>query len=91
MWIVVYCVMQSIANPLNKLIGVNYSVSAVFCVLQTIVLLTFILKNNLQKRYGLCRSPVPAWRFLFYLPLVVLASGNLWNGVAINYLPAETV
>lgn len=90
-WIVVYCVMQSIANPLNKLIGVNYSVSAVFCVLQTIVLLTFILKNNLQKRYGLCRSPVPAWRFLFYLPLVVLASGNLWNGVAINYLPAETV
>ena len=90
-WIVVYCVLQSLANPLNKMIGIEYSVSAVFCVLQTIVLLIFILKNNLQKRYGLCRSPVPSWRFLFYLPLVVLASGNLWNGASVNYTTAETV
>ena len=89
-WIVVYCVLQSLANPLNKVIGVDYSASAVFCVLQTIVLLTFILKNNLQKMYGLCGSAVPAWRFLFYIPLVVLASGNLWNGFALNYSPAAT-
>ena len=91
MWIVVYCVLQSVANPLNKLIGVDYSVSAVFCILQTIVLLTFILKNKLQKRYGLCKSSVPARRFIFYIPLIVLASGNLWNGVALNYSPAATV
>lgn len=90
-WIVVYCVLQSIANPLNKLIGIDYSVSAVFCVLQTIVLLTFILKNKLQKRYGLCKSLTQAWRFLFYVPLIVLASGNLWNGVALNYSPAAMV
>lgn len=90
-WIVVYCVLQSLANPLNKRIGVDYSASAAFCVLQTIVLLTFVLKNKLQKRYGLCKSPVPAWRFLFYLPLVVLASGNLWNGVAVNYPTAAMV
>ena len=90
-WIVVYCVLQSLGNPLNKVIGVDYSASAVFCVLQTIVLLTFILKNNLQKVYGLCGSAVLAWRFLFYIPLVVLASGNLWNGFALNYSPAATV
>ena len=90
-WIVVYCVLQSLANPLNKMIGIEYSASAVFCVLQTIVLLIFILKNKLQKRYGLCKSPVPAWRFLFYLPLIALASGNLWNGFAVNYSPAATV
>ena len=89
-WIVVYCVLQSVANPLNKLIGVDYSASAVFCVLQTIVLFAFIRKNNLRKRYGLCKSPVPAWRFLYYVPLLILASGNLWNGVALNYSPAET-
>ena len=90
-WIVVYCALQSLANPLNRLIGIDYSASAVFCVLQTIVLLTFILKNNLQKRYGLCKSPFPARRFLFYLPLIALASGNLWNGVAVNYSPADAV
>ena len=91
MWIVVYCVLQSLANPLNKIIGVEYAASAGFCILQAVVLFIFIRKNGLQKRYGLCKSPVPAWRFLYYLPLVILASGNLWNGVAVNYSAAETV
>ena len=90
-WIVVYCALQSLANPLNKAIGVAYAASSAFCVLQTVVLFAFIRKNNLQKRYGLCKSPVPACRFLYYVPLVVLSSGNLWNGVAINYTPVETV
>ena len=90
-WIAVYCVLQSLANPLNEMIGIEYSASAVFCILQTVVLLTFILKNKLRDRYGLCRSNVPAWRLLFYLPLIALASGNLWNGFAVNYPPAATV
>lgn len=89
-WIVVYCVLQSLANLLNKAIGVAYAASAAFCVLQTVVLFAFIRKNNLQKRYGLCKSPVPACRFLYYMPLLILASGNLWNGVAVNYTPVET-
>ena len=90
-WIVVYCVLQSLANPLNKAIGVAYAASAAFCVLQTVVLFVFIRKNDLQKRYGLCKSPVPASRFLYYVLLVILASGNLRNGVALNYSPAATV
>lgn len=90
-WIVVYCVLQSLANPLNKAIGVAYAASAAFCVLQTVVLFAFIRKNHLQKRYGLCKSPVSACRFLYYVPLLILASGNLWNGVALNYTPVETV
>ena len=89
-WIVVYCVLQSLANPLNKAIGVAYAASTAFCVLQAAVLFSFIRKNNLQKRYGLCGAPVPASRFLYYVPLVILASGNLWNGVALNYSLAET-
>ena len=89
-WIAVYCVLQSLANPLNKAIGVAYAASAAFGVLQTVVLFAFIRKNDLQKRYGLCKSPVPACRFLYYVPLLILASGNLWNGVAVNYTPVET-
>ena len=89
-WIVVYCVLQSLANPLNKIIGIEYAASAAFCILQAAILFTFIQKNKLQERYGLCKSSVPARQFLFYLPLIVLASGNLWNGAAVNYTPAET-
>ena len=89
-WIGVYCVLQSLANPLNKAVGIEYAASAAFCVLQTVVLFAFIRKNRLQKRYGLCKSPVPACRFLYYAPLVILASGNLWNGFVLNYSPMET-
>ena len=91
LWIVVYCVLQSLANPLNQRIGIEYSASAAFCILQAVVLFAFIQKNHLQKRYGLCRSSVPACRFLYYVPLLLLASGNLWNGVAVNNTPVETV
>ncbi|RKI39917.1 CPBP family intramembrane metalloprotease [bacterium D16-51] len=84
-WIVVYCVLLSLAYPLNEKIGIEYSASAIFCILQTIILFTFIQKNNLQKQYGLCKSPVPARRFLYYVPLFIIATGNLWNGVAVNY------
>ena len=91
LWIVVYCVLQSLANPLNKRIGIEYSASAAFCILQAVILFAFIRKNRLQKRYGLCRSSVSASRFLYYVPLFILASGNLWNGIALNYSLPETI
>lgn len=90
-WIVIYCILQSLANPLNEKIGIEYSASAIFGILQTIILFTFIRKNNLQKQYGLCKSPVPACRFLYYVPLFILATGNLWNGVAVNFSLSEAV
>ena len=49
LWIVIYCVLQSIANPLNEIIGVEYSASAAFCILQAVIILAFIWKNNLLK------------------------------------------
>lgn len=88
-WIVIYCAVQSFANPLNEKIGIAYSASAIFCILQSVILLRFIWKHNLAERYGLCGSAVAARRFLYYVPLAVLATGNLWNGVAMNYPPAD--
>ena len=90
-WIVVYCILLSLANPLNKIIGTEYSASAVLCILQTVILFIFIRKNSLWKRYGLCKSSVPARRFLYYVPLFILATGNLWNGIAVNYSLSGTV
>lgn len=88
-WIVIYCVLQSLANPLNEKIGIEYSASAILCVLQAIYLFAFIHRNGFMKRYGLCKSSVSARRFLYYVPLVILATTNLWNGAAVNYsLPA---
>ncbi len=90
-WIVIYCVLQSLANPLNEKTGIEYSVSAVFCIVQATVLFVFMRKNNLLKRYGLCKTSVPARRFLYYVPLFILATENLWNGIAVNYSLSGTV
>ena len=90
-WIVIYCVLQSLANSINEEIGVEYSASAVLCIIQAVILFFFIWKNGLLERYGLCRSSVPARRFLYYVPLIILATGNLWDGVAINGSLADIV
>lgn len=87
----IYCVLQSLANLLNQAIGVQYSASAIFGVLQAVSLLLFITKNNLLKQYGLYRSPIPARQFLYYLPLIVLMTRNFWNGVSINFSLTETI
>ncbi|MBD5519941.1 MAG: CPBP family intramembrane metalloprotease [Lachnospiraceae bacterium] len=90
-WIVVYCVLQSFAYQLNEKIGIEYSASAVLCILQAVILFVFIQKNDLMEKYGLCKSLVPARHFLYYVPLIILASGNLWNGAALNYPLEDTV
>ena len=90
-WIVIYCFLQSMANSLNEIIGIDYSVSAVLCILQTIIIFAFIKKNNLSKRYGLCKSSIPASRLLYYIPLIIFTSGNLWNGIAVNYPWADAI
>ena len=89
-WIIIYCVLQSLANSINEEIGIEYSASAVLCIIQAIILFLFIWKNGLSERYGLCKSSVPARGFLYYVPLLILATGNLWNGVVLNYSLAGT-
>lgn len=86
-WIAIYCGLQSLANPLNVAIGIQYSASAALCLLQAIVLFAFVKRHRLLEKYGLCRSPIPARRFLYYIPLLILMSHNLWNGIAVNYPP----
>ena len=90
-WIGVYCVLQSLANPLNEIIGIENAVSAVFCVVQAIVLFSFMQKNRLLDKYGLCKSSVSARQFLYYIPLIILATSNLWNGIMVNYSWLEMV
>lgn len=53
-WIVIYSVLQSVANPMNERIGVEYSASVVLCAAQAVILFVFIWRNGLMKRYGLC-------------------------------------
>ncbi len=86
--IIIYSVGQSFANELNKAIGVGYSANAIFNVFLAAFLLWFIFKNGLKNRYKFQKPTSPAIKFLWFIPLVIIASLNLWNGIAMKYEPA---
>lgn len=87
-WIVIYCVLQSVAINLNDVIKIEFLPNAVFAIVMTVVLFVFIKKNDLMKYYGLCKASAPASRFLFYIPLLILATSILLRfGIALNYPP----
>lgn len=90
-FIVIYCVLQSLANPLNKVIGIESSANAIFTIALTIILFCFIKKNGLLEQYGLCKTSVSSRQFLYYIPLFILAADNLRNGVAVNLPWRDTV
>lgn len=80
LWIGVYCFANSLANLISDKIGIDSSATCVVNILLSIALLQWIRSNGLMTYFGLCKSAVPASRFLWYLPLVLFASTNLWLG-----------
>lgn len=90
-WIIAYSILNSVANPLSAKIGVEHSAHMIFNVIMTVVLFVWIKKTGLMKKYGLCKSSLPASRFLFYIPLIAVATQNLWCGVALNFSLTGTI
>lgn len=90
-WILLYVIGASIADSLSDAIGMTKSVTLVFLLVLSILALAFVRKNNLHRKYGLCRTDIPASRFLYYVPLLVIVSCNLWFGVTMNLPIPETL
>ena len=90
LWIVAYVVLSSLADQFSESVGVVKSVTAVLHVVMSLILFIWIRKNGLCEKYGFCRSGIPAKRFLYYLPLAIIASASLWGGVGLKYSTAGT-
>ena len=88
-WIGIYCVVQSFGNLLSSKIGVYESANAVLGVILAVFLLVWLKKNSLFRAFGLGKPTQPAGRMLFYLPLVLVCTRDLWNGVTLNLSPLE--
>jgi len=91
LWIVAYVVLSSFADQLSENIGVTKSFTAVLHIVMSLILFFWIRNNHLEIKYGFCRSEVPAKRFLYYLPLIIIASTAFWGGVKMQYSFLETV
>jgi len=90
-FIIAYCVLMSIGDSLSELIGIEKSITLAVGIILSGILLFFLFKNNLLKEYGLCRPKTPARSVLFYTPIVIMLTSNLWYGVTLNYGALETV
>lgn len=89
-WIALYVVLLSVADNLSELIGISKIITVPICILFVLFLWSWISKNNLTEKYGLCKFQGNAKGYLYFIPLVFLASCNLWNGVTLQLSPIES-
>lgn len=91
LFIIIYVVGMSIADNLSKSVGIGKSITTLFCIVLSCIIVLFIRKNKLFTYYGLCKSDLPAKKVLYYFPLFIIGTVNLWFGVKMNFTPIETL
>lgn len=89
-WITAYCVLMSVGDALSAQVGIEKSVTLIIGAVLLAVLLLFLNKNGLFAEYGLCTPKTSARAMLYYVPILVMLSVNLWYGVTLNYGALET-
>ena len=89
-WIIAYCVLMSVGDSLSAEIGIEKTATLPIGILLSSFLLLFLKKNGLFEEYGLCAPKASAKSMLYYLPLLVILSANLWYGVTVHYGALET-
>ena len=90
-WIIAYVILVSTGDNVSTALGIDKIVTLPILVAMSAILYFFVRKNGLTEKYGLCKPQLSAAKMLYYIPLLVLLTANLWYGVAINQSPLETV
>jgi len=90
-WIIAYVVLASAGDNISADLDIDKIVTLPILIAMSAILYFFVRKNGLTEKYGLCKPRLPAAKMLFYAPLLVLLTANLWYGVAMNQSPLETV
>ena len=89
-WIIAYCVLLSVGDALSASIGIDKSVTLAIGILLSGIILLFLKKHGLFSDYGLCKPKASAKSMLYYIPILIMLTANLWYGVTLNYGALET-
>ena len=84
-WIISYVIGASCTDELSRLVNMEKSITVIFLGIMTGVAILWMKKNDLFCEFGLCKAEISPKRLLYYIPLIVIASCNLWFGVTVNY------
>lgn len=82
--IAVYVILFSLSDSISMSLGIAKVVTAPVGVILALLLFFYLKSNGLLEEYGLCPFRGDWKAFLYFLPLLLLASTNLWNGAAGN-------
>lgn len=81
-WIVVYC---GVSVPIRRAYGDESAAMLAGLAVIAAGLLAFVKTAHLEEKYGLVKWRGHAREYLFFLPVLVLMTGNLWGGVGMAY------
>ena len=91
LFIVIYSAGYTFAEKLSAKVGITSLITTAFTFALSALLLIWIGKQRLYEEYGLCGVHGSIAKVLFFLPLVIIATRNFWNGFAVNLPVADTV
>ena len=88
LWIIAYCFVMT---PLKGKYGYGSAVMMLALAVFAVSVFLFVKRNHLEQKYGLSGWPKDMKRYLYFLPMFILATGNLWDGFALSYRGTELV
>ena len=87
-WIIAYCV---VLGTIRGNFGDGSIAMLVALLVFTAGITAFVKTNNLEEKYGLNGLPKDMKRYLFFIPMLILATGNIWDGFALSFQGASLV
>lgn len=87
-WIVVYCVVLGTVRG-------NLGDDSVWMLLALLAMAAgitvFVKRNSLEQKYGIAGLPKDMGKYLYFLPMLLLATGNIWDGFSLSYSGAGLI
>lgn len=89
-WIGMYVVGFSLADSFSEKLGIAKIITAPLGIVLSILLLIWLYRHDLARASGLRAFRGSGCAYLWFIPLVVISSCNLWLGVGMQHTVLET-
>lgn len=89
-WIGMYVVGFSLADGFSEKLGIAKIITAPLGIVLSILLLIWLYRHDLARASGLRAFRGSGCAYLWFIPLVVISSCNLWLGVGMQHTVLET-
>lgn len=81
-WIIIYC---ALTIPIRGNFGDDSIFMLISLLLIALGITAFIKRHNLEEKYGLKSWPKNPRKYLYFIPIWILATGNLWGGINFSH------